>query len=229
MNIFKVPTPTKHSPLAQEKIIQFPLSGNVSNGITEIFAEISNAKSITTEIDFVVDVNSIDNESFCKWKVEVTSILGEEAIGLIETKIIAEMPYAGELNFGLYMPKYSLLVFEYAMNLDLNIDPYLNYSNIPFNTENCTRKSYQSIMDSIYQLESTMVHYQGKLIATELYPKSTAYIPVTYFEFSDGKIVSFAGYNGPLTIIDRIGSIYKSRTCMMTNKSSNQVMVLNMI
>lgn len=229
MNILKVPTPTKHSPSTQDEIIQFPLNGNVSNGITEIYAEISNAKSITTEIDFVVDVNSIDDESFNKWRNDVKSILGEEAIGLIETKIISEMPYAGELNFGLYMPRYSLFVFEYAFNLDLNIDPYLNYSNVPFKTENCSRKSCQLVMESVYQLESSMIHYQGKLIATDLYPKSTAYIPVTYFEFSDGKIVSFAGYCGPLTIIDKIGSIYTSRTCMLAKKRSIQVSVLNMI
>lgn len=219
LNVLNVPLPNKFTLSKQDLQTRSTINGVLSNGITEIFADISNTKTITTEIKFEVRVNSINVDSFNKWKIQITGILGENIISAIETKIITERPKGEEIKFEQYMSIYSLLVFEYAFNSYLNIDKYINHSMIPFNTDQCTQKQCRQIVDSIYMLESSLVHFQGKLVATEMHPESKAFIPVTFFKFWDNHTVSFAGYRGPITIIKKEGASDKSRIYTLLQKN----------
>jgi len=182
-----------------------------SNGFTEVFTNTSDAKNSKSEIDFEICVNSISVDTFNHWKIQITELLGKEIISLIEAEIIS-LANGGKFKFEQYMPMYSLLVAEYALNGDFNIKKYFNKSNIPVDCNLSSSNKCNPILESIYKLESSMVHFQGKIIVKDLHPESKAYIPVTFFKFSDHKIVSFVAYNGPVTIINQSGATEKSHT-----------------
>lgn len=171
--------------------------GKISNGISYIFATVDTQDS-STNISFTGSVFSIDESSFNAWKIAITSILGEKII----TKIEAEAATIQEtLNFcsSQYMSIYSLLVFEYSLHMEFNIKKYINQSEIPF-PENYT-PLYNQIIDTIYNLNSQTIPFKGTITATEQQPIVAVYIPVTFFEFGTGKVVSFADYRGPVTVL----------------------------
>jgi hypothetical protein len=65
---------------------------------------------------------------------------------------------------------------------------------IPFDTNQCVQEQGRQVIESIYKLESSIINFKGTMVATEIYKNPRVFIPVSYFQFWDDKIVSFASY-----------------------------------
>ncbi len=211
LNIINVPLPnkSKNYSLSTESIST--VDGYVSNGYNEVFVNLKSPSGKPSEIIFNIVVNSISVESFNTWRKEISVILGASIIKQIENIISSEISDPIDIKFEQYMSIYSLLVFEYALNSDFHIEKLANKSNIAFTVEQSADEQFARILKSIYRLEPKEIHFNGKLVATEMYPESHVYFPLTVIQFNDSRVVSFASYSGPVTIIDKDEISYKSR------------------
>jgi hypothetical protein len=209
MNVLKTPNPRTDSISKTNPQTHAPLCC-LSNGFTKVQAEPCGTKNNKTEIKINAKISSVSVEAFIQWKKSIANLLNKETTSRIEAEIIS-LANGGSFKFEQYMPYYSLLVFEHALCGDFNISKFLNQSDIAINLELTTSNKCGQILDSLHNLESSKISYQGKLVAKDYHPESTAYIPATYFKFPDQKIVSFVAYNGPVTFVNPLGSIKKGR------------------
>jgi len=189
----------------------------ISNGLTLVHAKAGETKNGKTKIEINTKINAISVETFNKWKNDITVILGEETSAIIEAEIIS-LTNGGVFKFEQYMPIYSLLVFEYAQYGDLDIQKYVNQTNIQIEHNPISSSKINQILESIHKLDTSKIHHQGEIIVSEYNPESTAYIPITIFTFSDQKIITFASYNGSVTFIDQSETIKKTHTYMQVQK-----------
>ncbi|MFA8432940.1 MAG: hypothetical protein ACEPOZ_00335 [Marinifilaceae bacterium] len=200
-NILSVPVSRKTS-LSREKLEESSvLKGTISNGCTRVYATISSSRDARVEVNFKVDVNSVDVEDFNFWRLKITRILGRQSIEEIEVKLKSIFPYKAKINFEHCMSLYVLYVFEYIYGSGQITRHYINSTNVLFDSDQCSKTNCQDIISSIYELKSTVRCFVGQLVATDNDPVKEAYIPVTFFHFTDGKVVSFADYLGPVNIV----------------------------
>lgn len=196
-NIIEVPTYFQSCPGSLIGSISPIENVFISNGYSEIITKKDPKK---TDIDYYIEINTIDENSFIKWRLELIKILGERLINTIESVIILNSPLKKHHILIQHMPLYVLYILEYVLKTNFKIEEFSNCKRMRFNTTKSLNCECNKVFESIYNMEPRMIRCSGKLLPTRKRYLSKAYIPVTIIEFQDGKVISFTGYNGPFTI-----------------------------
>lgn len=198
-NIITVPKPDEYSKLfagvppeaAEPSSTVSLLSGKVSNGHTEIFAELQPGATGETFIRFSVEIPSVNRASFDIWQEQVSAIIGpdeeEKIAGITSNNFVSVQNPA----------HYSLAAFSYVTMGDLT--SYDNLSNLPFGPPQSLPE--EQLERSIKRLDSPMIHLEGILSATSEHPEVRAYIPATYFLFADNTLICFVSYSEPVVLV----------------------------
>jgi hypothetical protein len=170
----------------------------VSNGYTKVFANLQEDNTGKVNISFTIQVNSVDVSTFNTWRDEVKTILGPQVGQQLDIHSgIATDPEEP----GRFMSRYSLCALAYAVQSDYSTDAYVNHVDVPFGLNNRQPLRSGLILRSIYELNSSVLDLAGELTAVSASPNSEAFIPVSFFTFNDGRVVPFAGYRGPISLV----------------------------
>jgi hypothetical protein len=170
------------------------ISGQVSNGYTEISAELEGGVSGTVRIQFSADFVAVNGADFRSWRNKLLDIIGKDK----EDSIARLMPISIDINqVERYTSQYALAAFSYVTNG--NIADYQDKNDVPFGPFQVLQA--QELLESLLRLDPAHIRLDGELIATTANPNVNAFIPVTSFAFANGKLTSFVSYAGPIVLV----------------------------
>lgn len=152
-------------------------NGTITNGYGQasgVFVEVQKGTEADIDVDFTLD--TISEETYKKWKSEISQYFTEDQKSKLEENLGA---------FGLAGG-----YFASAFGLIFGGGDYNHYKNKSgdFHCEGDSNK--EGFAKSVYNLETSKFRVQGKLKAkgTSFIPtKVSAYVKVTKFRFTDGK------------------------------------------
>ena len=174
-------------------------SGEMSNGYTRIFAD-ATPGAVGVDITFSVELNAVLAPAFRDWRGQVSKIFTPSVESEI-ARFSGIVPGADQAER--YASRYSLAAFSYVMTGKFN--GFHNQGDVHYSFDSPTSASQEQgarLMNSIRDLHSSMIKLGGKLTATAAHPHSQAFISATYFAFADTKVTSFAGYRGPIFLVN---------------------------
>jgi hypothetical protein len=170
------------------------ISGQVSNGHTEISAELEEVVSGTVRIHFSAEFVAVNGADFRSWRNRLLDIIGKEK----EDSIVRLLSISTDINqIERYASQYSLAAFSYVTNG--NIADYEDKNDVPFGPFQVLQA--QELLESLLRLDPSNVRLDGELIATTAKPNVNAFIPMTSFAFANGKLTSFVSYDGPIVLV----------------------------
>jgi hypothetical protein len=202
-NIIQIPKP----PLASARLLPAvnseatvpsamvpAISGEVSNGHTEISADLEPGVSGTVHIRFSASIPAVNGATFKSWRGQVSDIID----AAIEERIARFSGISSDTQKPeQYASQYAAAAFSYVTKGDFT--SYDNQSANPFGPPQSPQAL--QLARSILQLNSSTILLAGELTATIANPTVKAFIPATYFLFANDKLTAFVSYGGLVVLI----------------------------
>jgi hypothetical protein len=167
------------------------LSGLARTGVSRVFAKLQDDATGFVTIDYRVTINSVSAADFSAWRMQVVQILGRDIEAKIEQHAEAATT-SSSTGLAVDPSAYALAVFAFVMTGCHS--SYDDRDLVRFSPNDHERnENFSRVMTSIHRLNSELRTYTGRLEVEASNRQKEVFIPTTYFDFQDDRVVAFTG------------------------------------